>query len=89
MTWLSRKIERIADERLHRFTSSKKLVEHHYQALFERAQAEADRNKEWLFEAWRTMAGQTRGLQRQARKIKRLRAENAELRRKLEEKGSG
>lgn len=32
-----------------------------------------------LYEAWRTMAGQTRGLQRQRRIINRLRAEIAEL----------
>lgn len=52
----------------------------HYKGLFERASREADWNKARLFEAWRTMAGQTRGLQRQARLIKRLHAEIAALR---------
>ena len=33
-----------------------------------------------LFQAWRTMRGQTKGLQRQRRLIRRLQAENARLR---------
>ena len=52
----------------------------HYKKLFERADKEANWNKAKLFEAWTTMAGQTRGLQRQRRLIKRLQAENARLR---------
>lgn len=57
----------------------------HYRQLFDRAQRDADRNKAWLFDAWKTMAGQSRGLQRQRRIINRLRAEIAELKRE----GSG
>ena len=51
----------------------------HYKALFERASHERDWHKALLFDAWRTMAGQTRGLQRQRRLIKRLQAELAKL----------
>lgn len=51
----------------------------HYEALFERASHERDRYKGLLFDAWKTMRGQSKGLQRQRRLIKRLQAENAHL----------
>lgn len=54
--------------------------------LPEYVQQQIDQHKamsEWyklkLFEAWRTMTGQTKGLQRQRRIINRLRAEIATL----------
>lgn len=78
-----RYLERLIDQRIHRYTANTKLTEQHteqhYQQLFERAQAEADRNQAWLFSAWRTMWGQTKGLQRQRRIINRLRAKIADL----------
>lgn len=43
------------------------------------ARNEADRYRAMLFNAWTTMAGQTRGLQRQRRLIKRLQAEAAKI----------
>lgn len=49
----------------------------HYKALFEREQKSAQWHQAQLFNAWKTMAGQTRGLQRQRRLIKRLQAELA------------
>lgn len=69
--------ERLKRHRLQIFTSNqpKDFAARHWMQLYERAQAEADRNKSWLFDAWKTMAGQTRGLQRQRRIIKRLRSE--------------
>jgi hypothetical protein len=41
------------------------------------ARKETERYMAMLFSAWRTMAGQTRGLQRQRRLIKRLQAQVA------------
>ena len=49
----------------------------HYAALFERASHERDWYKGLLFDAWKTMRGQTKGLQRQRRLIKRLQRELA------------
>jgi hypothetical protein len=56
--------------------------------LPDHVQQQIDQHKqraEWyqlkMFEAWRTMWGQTKGLQRQRRIINRLRAEIAELKR--------
>jgi len=45
----------------------------HYQKLFEGQLNAANGHKAALFDAWKTIRGQTKGLQRQARKIKRLR----------------
>jgi hypothetical protein len=50
-------------------------TEEHYKILFERADREKDFFRGLLFDSWRTMAGQTRGLQRQRRLIKRLQAQ--------------
>jgi hypothetical protein len=44
----------------------------HYEALFVRQLAETNRYKAMLFDAWKTMSGQSKGLKRQARKIKRM-----------------
>lgn len=52
----------------------------HYKALFERAERDNNWHKGLLYDAWRTMRGQTKGLQRQRRLIRRLQAENAALR---------
>jgi hypothetical protein len=49
----------------------------HYKALFERASHERDWYKGLLFDAWKTMRGQTKGLQRQRLLIKRLQRELA------------
>jgi hypothetical protein len=51
----------------------------HYKALDERHYKEALHYRAVLFDAWQTMRGQTRGLQRQARKIKRLEKRIQEL----------
>jgi hypothetical protein len=48
------------------------MIDSHYESLFERATHERDWYKGLLFDAWNTMRGQTKGLQRQHRKIKRL-----------------
>lgn len=55
-------------------------IEGHYQWLFERARKEADWNQARLFDSWRVIHGQAKGLRRQRRLIKRLQAENAQLR---------
>jgi hypothetical protein len=52
-----------------------KAVAEHYKALFERHMSESNSKGDLLYNAYRTMAGQSRGLQRQARLIKRLRRE--------------
>ena len=83
MNWLSRKVDALIEERLEQRKALLVHHERHYEALFERAQAEADRNKAWLFEAWRALRGQSKGLQRQRRLIKRLQAENGKLRQQL------
>lgn len=44
----------------------------HWRKLAERHMRESDRYKALLFDAWKTMRGQAKGLKRQARKIKRL-----------------
>ena len=46
----------------------------------ERLINEVYRYQAWLFQAWRTIQGQTKGLQRQRRLIKRVQADNAALR---------
>lgn len=51
----------------------------HYRALDERHHKEALFYQAQLYSAWKTMWGQTRGLQRQARKIKRLEKRIKEL----------
>jgi hypothetical protein len=45
-----------------------------------RAINESNRYQALLFQAWQTMRGQTKGLQRQRRLINRLRKENTDLR---------
>jgi hypothetical protein len=65
-------------------TPSPAYWEQHYKILFERASSEVDSNQAMLFNAWRTMAGQTRGLQRQSRLIKRLQRENGRLQQEKE-----
>lgn len=47
------------------------------------AREKADWNQARLFEAWTALRGQSKGLQRQRRLIKRLQAENAQLRAEL------
>lgn len=47
----------------------------HYKALWERACRENDSHKAMLFDAYRVIRGQGKGLQRQARRIRRLRGE--------------
>jgi len=49
----------------------------------ERLINEVYRYQAWLFQAWRTIRGQTKGLQRQRRLIKRVQADNAALRERL------
>jgi len=51
----------------------------------ERLINEVYRYQAWLFQAWRTIRGQTKGLQRQRRLIKRVQADNAALRADLQE----
>ncbi len=51
----------------------------HYKALDERHHKETLFYQAQLYSAWKTMWGQTKGLQRQARKIKRLEARIKEL----------
>ena len=46
----------------------------------ERLINEVYRYQAWLFQAWRTIRGQTKGLQRQRKLIKRVQADNAALR---------
>src|SRR5574343_825954 len=50
----------------------------------DRAINESHRYQALLFQAWRALRGQTKGLQRQRRLIKRLQAENARLRNNME-----
>jgi hypothetical protein len=47
-------------------------MEEHYRALWQRADAEASRNKCLLFDAWKALRQQQKGMNRMARKIKRL-----------------
>jgi len=47
----------------------------HYRKLFERQLHETEKYKAMLFDAWKNMRGQTKGLQRQARKLRRLKAD--------------
>jgi hypothetical protein len=51
----------------------------HYQELFERQRAETERYKAQMFDMYKTMCGQSRGLQRQRRIINRLRLKLIEL----------
>lgn len=51
----------------------------HYLTLIDRWQREADSNKAKLFDAWQALRGQQKGLNRQARKIRRLQAQIAAL----------
>lgn len=59
-----------ASQRLHYWAK-------HYETLFERASHERDLYKGLLFDAWKTMRGQAKGLQRQRRLIRRLQCELA------------
>lgn len=52
----------------------------HYIALVDRWQREADSYKAKLFDAWKSLRMQQKGLNRQARKMKRLHRELAEAR---------
>jgi uncharacterized protein YigA (DUF484 family) len=51
----------------------------HYIALVDRWQRDADSHKAKLFDAWKSLRMQQKGLNRLARKIKRLNAQLAEL----------
>ena len=51
----------------------------------ERLINEVYRYQAWLFQAWRTIRGQTKGLQRQRRLIKRVQADNAAYARRIME----
>ena len=62
---------RLLWRRVRRWSDIRWQVEH-YKALDERHHKEALFYQAQLYSAWKTMWGQTRGLQRQARKIKRL-----------------
>jgi hypothetical protein len=63
---------------LRRLRISEEQVKSYHENMIA-ARKEAERYRAMLFNAWQTMAGQTRGLQRQRRLIKRLQAENARL----------
>ena len=52
----------------------------HYRILAERNLNDAHRYKAWLFDAWKSLRGQNKGLNRQARRVKALRAEIADAR---------
>lgn len=55
----------------------------HYEDLWKREEHQHLWYQAHLFDAWKALRGQSKGLQRQRRLIKRLQAENAELRNEL------
>lgn len=49
----------------------------HYRSLFEKQLAQTNFYKACLYDAWKALRGQSKGMKRMARKIKRLKAELA------------
>ena len=58
-------------------------MEDHYKLLFERHLADSNRYQALLFHAWRSLAQQQKGLRRQAKKIKHLRDQLANINNKV------
>jgi hypothetical protein len=52
----------------------------HYRALFERELVDKNQCKAWLYDAWKALRQQQKGMNRMARKIKRLQRELAAAR---------
>lgn len=63
------------ERRMAGLESAASRIDRWQQNSVEHSRQQAESYKAMLFDAWQTMAGQTRGLQRQSRKIKRLQAQ--------------
>ena len=58
----------------------------HYKSLYERAEAEQNYYKSQLFDAWKSLQQQQKGMRRMARRIKRLSNKCAELEHQLNQR---